>query len=98
MTKTSRQHRVEPKLPHERDESTEPGAPVNDDARRVGQQAARDLARGLVDTGLGPVLQDLTARHFAPPAEETAAQAAALPAAKRAATPAAPRARRQPWR
>jgi hypothetical protein len=34
------------KLPHERDESTEPGGP----ARRVIKQAAKDLARGLIDT------------------------------------------------
>jgi hypothetical protein len=34
------------KLPHERDESTEPPGPK----RRVIRQAAKDLARGLIDT------------------------------------------------
>jgi hypothetical protein len=33
------------KLPHEHDESTEPGP-----RRRVIKQAAKDLARGLIDT------------------------------------------------
>lgn len=75
-TTPSRAQHVEPRLPHERDESSEPGAPINEDAKRVGKQAARDVARGLVDTGLGPVLQKLSAEHFGPPG--TAAESAGV--------------------
>jgi len=86
VTTTSRAQRVEPKLPHERDESSDPGAPVNEDATRVGRQAARDLARGLVDTGLGPVLQKLDAEHFSPP-DDVPAPASVPPKAARRKLP-----------
>jgi hypothetical protein len=66
VTTPSRAYKREPRLPHERDESSEPGAPVNEDARKVGAQAARDVARGLVDTDIGPVLERVDAEHFSP--------------------------------
>lgn len=53
-------------MPHERDQSSEPQAPVTEDTRKVGEQAARDLERGLVDTDRGPVVERLNAEHFAP--------------------------------
>ena len=72
MTTPSRANRREPRLPHERDQSSEPLAPVNEDARKVGQQAARDIERGLVDTDRGPVLDKLNAEHFTPAAKRAA--------------------------
>jgi hypothetical protein len=71
-TTPSRANRREPRLPHERDQSSEPQAPVNEDARKVGEQAARDLDRGLVDTDRGPVLERLNAEHFTPAAKRAA--------------------------
>ena len=65
-TTPSRAYRREPRLPHERDQSSQPQAPVNEEARQVGEQAARDLERGLVDTDRGPVLERLSAEHFSP--------------------------------
>ena len=67
-TTPSRAHAPEPKLPHERDESSDPGASVNEDTKKMGAQAAQDVARGLVDTDIGPVLEKLDAEHFSPPA------------------------------
>jgi hypothetical protein len=72
VTTPSRANRREPRLPHERDQSSEPQAPVNEDARKVGEQAARDLDRGLVDTDRGPVLERLNAEHFTPAAKRAA--------------------------
>jgi hypothetical protein len=71
-TTPSRANRREPRLPHERDQSSEPQGPVNEDARNVGEQAARDLKRGLVDTDRGPVLDRLNADHFTPAAKRAA--------------------------
>lgn len=68
-TTPSRGNQREPKLPHERDQSSEPQAPVNEDARKVGEQAARDVERGLVDTDRGPVVERLNAEHFSPAAK-----------------------------
>lgn len=68
-TTVSRANRREPRLPHERDQSSEPQATVTDEARKVGQQAARDVERGLVDTDRGPVLERLNAEHFKPAAK-----------------------------
>jgi hypothetical protein len=39
---------------------------VIDETRTLGKQAARDVERGLVDTDRGPVLERLSAEHFAP--------------------------------
>jgi hypothetical protein len=67
VTTASRSNRAEPPLPHERDESSDdPQSPVNPSVQKVGRQAARDLARGLVDTDRGPVLERLSAEHFKP--------------------------------
>lgn len=72
ITTPSRANRREPRLPHERDQSSEPQAPVNEDARKVGEQAARDIERGLVDTDRGPVVERLNAEHFSPAAKRAA--------------------------
>lgn len=67
VTTPSRANRREPRLPHERDESSDdPNAPINLDAQAVGRQAASDVARGLVDTDRGPVLERLSREHFTP--------------------------------
>jgi hypothetical protein len=72
MTTPSRAHQREPRLPHERDQSSEPQAPVIEETRKVGEQAARDVERGLVDTDRGPVLEKLNAKHFTPAAKRAA--------------------------
>jgi hypothetical protein len=71
-TTPSRANQREPRLPHERDQSSDPQAPVNEDAREVGEQAARDVERGLVDTDRGPVLDKLNAEHFSPASQRKA--------------------------
>jgi hypothetical protein len=71
-TTPSRAHQREPRLPHERDQSSEPQAPVIEETRKVGEQAARDVERGLVDTDRGPVLEKLNAEHFTPAAKRAA--------------------------
>jgi hypothetical protein len=55
QTTTRKDGDVAPRLPHERDESTDSqvGGP-----REVMEQAHRDVDRGLVDTDRGPVLDD----------------------------------------
>lgn len=45
----------EPKLPHERDESADGQASEQPSQAEVGQQAYKDIDRGLVDTGRAPV-------------------------------------------
>jgi hypothetical protein len=74
VTTPSRANRREPRLPHERDQSSEPQAPVIEETRQVGEQAARDVERGLVDTDRGPVLDKLNAEHFTPAAKRAARQ------------------------
>jgi hypothetical protein len=75
VTSASRSNRREPRLPHERDESsTDPQAPINQDAQAVGRQAARDLDRGLVDTDRGPVFERLNQQHFTPAKRRAAAK------------------------
>jgi hypothetical protein len=66
ITASSRAARREPRLPHERDQSSDPQTPVIDETRTLGKQAARDVEHGLVDTDRGPVLERLSAEHFAP--------------------------------
>ncbi len=84
-TTAARGNAREPQLPHERDASSDPGAPVSADAQRVGKQAAQDLKRGLVDTGTGPVLEQLDAEHFSAPTAATPPKAGLtpIPSAKR---------------
>jgi hypothetical protein len=57
--------KVDPRLPHEHDESSDSQAVGNLHAARKMHQAARDVSRGLVDTDLGPVLDGLNRKHFA---------------------------------
>jgi hypothetical protein len=66
VTTAARFAQREPRLPHEHDESSDQQASVNDSARVVGRQAADDLARGLVDTDRGPVLERIRKDHFGP--------------------------------
>lgn len=47
-----------PRMPHERDESADSQQSSEPSARSVGKQAHKDLARGLVDTDKGPVLEE----------------------------------------
>ena len=44
-----------PKLPHERDQSSDSQETADGKPTRVGQQGHDDVERGLVDTSLGPV-------------------------------------------
>jgi hypothetical protein len=71
-TTPSRANQREPRLPHERDQSSDSQAPVIEETRKVGEQAARDVKRGLVDTDRGPVLEKLNAEHFTPAAKRAA--------------------------
>lgn len=61
LTLPSRNEQPEPRLPHERDESSDshPGTPD----KRV-EQAARDLADGQQDTGRSPVTTKLARQEF----------------------------------
>jgi hypothetical protein len=52
---------AKPKLPHERDESSNGQSGPRDE--RV-KQAARDLEAGLKDTGRGPAVEKLKREHF----------------------------------
>jgi hypothetical protein len=55
-TTTTNDAEVAPRLPHERDESSDS---QNGGPRRVMQQAKDDVERGMVDTDRGPVLDDV---------------------------------------
>lgn len=44
-----------PRLPHERDQSSDSQQNTQGQAPRVGRQAHEDIERGLVDTDKGPV-------------------------------------------
>ncbi|RYF33838.1 MAG: hypothetical protein EOO26_06660 [Comamonadaceae bacterium] len=44
-----------PRLPHERDQSSESQQTTDGEPTRVGKQGAADVERGLVDTDRGPV-------------------------------------------
>lgn len=48
--------RVEPRLPHERDESSDSQRDTAADNASIGRQAHDDLKRGLVDTDRAPVV------------------------------------------
>ena len=61
-TRPSRNQAAEPKLPHERDESSNSQQQATPDARI--EQAASDVDKGLVDTGLAPVTEELAQEHF----------------------------------
>jgi hypothetical protein len=58
-----RSEEAEPRLPHEHDQSSDDqGAPAD----ALGQQAKRDIDRGLVDTDRGPVLDRTYRRQQGP--------------------------------
>ena len=67
QTLPSRHGQPEPRLPHERDESSNSQPAPKD--KRV-EQAARDLAAGQQDTGRTPVVTDLARKEFPSPAEK----------------------------
>lgn len=65
-TRIVRDGETQPRLPHERDESSDS---QNDDAanepgREVGEQALADLKAGRVDTDRGPVMDRLYRRNL----------------------------------
>lgn len=47
-----------PRLPHERDESSDSQGPGEPSGRAMGQAAREDIERGLTDTDKGPVLEE----------------------------------------
>lgn len=62
LTQVSRKRQPVPKLPHERDESSDSQPqPLSDE--RI-DKAEEDLEQGRVDTGRAPVVQELSRRHF----------------------------------
>jgi hypothetical protein len=64
VTRAAREHRPEPRLPHEHDQSSDSQRQQRHDERL--HRAADDVAQGRVDTGRAPVIEDLVRRHFAP--------------------------------
>ena len=66
-TLPSRNDQREPRLPHERDESSDSHPGTQDE--RI-QQAAVDLANGLQDTGRQPVTTELARREFLPSTDQ----------------------------
>lgn len=67
-TLPSRHHEPEPRLPHERDQSSDSQEQSTDNR---GEQAAKDLKAGLQDTGRGPVVEEIARKHF-PSADQPA--------------------------
>jgi hypothetical protein len=67
LTLPSRHEQPEPRLPHERDESSDSHPGTQDE--RI-KQAARDLANGLQDTDRSPVTTELARQEFPPSTEE----------------------------
>lgn len=65
-TTATRAGEREPRLPHERDQSSDQQGAAAEQDRRIGRQAARDLSRGLQDTDRGPVIERINAEHFSP--------------------------------
>jgi hypothetical protein len=54
-TKVQQEGESVPKLPHERDQSSDSQETADGKPTRVGQQGHDDVERGLVDTSLSPV-------------------------------------------
>ncbi len=65
-THVAREGKVEPRLPHELDQSSDQQHVDNAAARGQGRQAADAVARGHKDTGPAPVLERIARRHFKP--------------------------------
>lgn len=59
-----------PRLPHERDESSDSHRAPDGPPSEVGRQAHSDVKRGVVDTDRGPVLDKINKEHFKPAPEE----------------------------
>lgn len=59
QTKPSRDGKAAPKLPHERDESSQDQQTREVSTARVGKQAFNDMDSGQVDTDKGPVAERL---------------------------------------
>ncbi len=57
---------AEPRLPHERDESSDSQKTSNLESKDLVQQAFEDVEKGVVDTDKGPVLQDLARKKYPP--------------------------------
>jgi len=68
LTLPSRHGQPVPRLPHERDESSDNHPGTSDE--RI-KQAARDLANGQQDTGRTPVVTELTRQEFPPQGKQT---------------------------
>ena len=60
-TLPSRRQRSEPRLPQEHDSSSDSQAGTQDP--RI-EQAARDVKKGLKDTGRGPIVNQMARAHF----------------------------------
>jgi hypothetical protein len=58
-TRPSRDQTSEPRLPHERDESSDSQQHGEPAGQAVGEQALDDLKSGKVDTDRGPVMDDV---------------------------------------
>jgi hypothetical protein len=67
LTLPSRHQHAEPRLPHERDESSDSHPGTQDE--RI-KQAARDLANGLQDTDRSPVTTKLARQEFPSSADQ----------------------------
>lgn len=65
-TTATRAGEREPRLPHERDQSSDQQGAAAEQPSEVGKQAARDQQRGLQDTDRGPVIERINAEHFSP--------------------------------
>lgn len=70
-TRATRHESTEPRLPHERDESSSShsGNDASKDDPRL-EQASRDVKNGQVDTGRAPVIDKLAREHFPSDKEE----------------------------
>ncbi len=58
----------EPRLPHERDQSSDSQTAGHD--RETGRRASRDVQSGMLDTGRAPVVEELARKHFPPRIEK----------------------------
>jgi len=67
----TRDRTIEPRLPHERDESADSQVPADAQQRAAGRKALRDIEAGRVDTDVGPVLEEIS-RTQLPSAHESA--------------------------
>lgn len=65
LTRATQSGQRQPRLPHERDESSDSQtAAPGEGSGQAGRQAYEDLQRGMVDTDRGPLLDRLYRRLF----------------------------------